>query len=213
MGNPWAPKLPSQWIYWCDTSHDDHMTYSFPVGCTLACKEGKAEAFWMSGGWLGALRLPVGPCLLLGGMYTPPLVTAFSAGGCSDDNSGMEWKHGTLIIQEWNDDRHTYLGMDVWQCIVPTQLCITSLNNDRSVYSMLIETGSHIITTSPVNSLPQFYTHYRESTSYSYAHVCVPVTTGVELFFCHADAAIDFFSSLPSTEREREGNAKLYCLH
>lgn len=124
-----------------------------------------------------------------------------------------EWKHGNLIIQEWNDDRHTSLGMDVWQCIVPTQLCITSLNNDRSVYSMLIETGSYIITTSPVNSLPQFYTHYRESTSYSYAHVCVPVTTGVELFFCHADAAIDFFSSLPSTEREREGNAKLYYLH
>lgn len=67
----------------------DQGTHSFPADCTLACSEGNAEAFWISGGTWCGLRPPVliGPCRLLGGTYTP---LGFSAAAGSDDDSVME---------------------------------------------------------------------------------------------------------------------------
>lgn len=80
------------------------LTYSLPVGwlCKLACKDGNAEAFWISGGTFCGLRPPIAPppCRLLGGMYTPPLILVSAAATGSDD-SDMGMEIGKIQHEVW----------------------------------------------------------------------------------------------------------------
>ena len=122
-------------------------SYSLPVGwvCRLACNDGNAEAFRMSGGTLGGLRLPTGallPCRLLGGTYTPPGLLSMAAAG--SDNS-VTWNGNGKIYYEicWVGEGRLYLQAlfitihkficKIYQVLKPIHTCTGFARSDAAL--------------------------------------------------------------------------------